>query len=505
LKIVLGNLNYLGCITARGEKMSRWIEDFENHAFQAAWQNVISSAEEISISAGASEPNLKECARLRKVVKYIDKLLECSDPELIPKGVWDKFTGESTNIKNQIEQFNQNENFGHLTNANASLDNLLAYICPFVRNGKVAAQTAGRAFKTYSNTITEQLEKFESTANKALEETVEASESADAILLQMKDQKDEFNKLKQELLVGNEEEPSLKKRMETLEEETKIRHRSVIDFFEKLTKGGEEESAITFQIDEAKTKALENAQKAEVALEDSQKVIEKLSDFHEKVFGKENEEGETVGGLKSELDARNRALTDFQKRQEIKYATLIGEIESLLPGATSAGLAAAYKDLKDSYNSPIEKSSLMFYGSLMGLLIVGLMLVADKIGWFYIDFVEIDEPLKLLNNFLFKLPLTIPLVWFAVFASKRRSQNMRLQQEYAHKEALAKSYHGYKKQIEGLGNDKDDILLKQLLQAAIESVSFNASVTLDGKHEDRIPLFDDSDSLIKLIKASSGN
>ena len=79
---------------------------------------------------------------------------------------------------------------------------------------------------------------------------------------------------------------------------------------------------------------------------------------------------------------------------------------------------------------------------------------------------------------------------------------MRLQQEYAHKEALAKSYQGFKKQIEGLGNDKDDILLKQLLQAAIEGVSFNASGTLDGKHADKVPIIDDAEGLVKVIKAA---
>ena len=482
--------------------MSRWVEGFENHAFQASWVNVKNSLEKISIPAGTTAPSLKEYARLKKVIEYIDALLESSDPELIPLSVWNNFTGQSNNVKSQIAAFNTNSNFSHLTNANNYLDNILTYISPYVRNGKVAAQTAGRAFKAYADVITKHIEKVETTAGEALTHTQQASDFAKTLLSEIEIKKDKIDKLEQELLIGAEEEPSLKNRMETLEDETKAWHSKVSEFHLKLTKGNEEESSIILQIDEAKAKALDNTEKTQLALDDSEKVIKELSSFNEEVFGKENDQGKRSGGLKSELDLRNEEIAEFQKQQETKYSTLIDEIESLLPGATSAGLATAYKNLKESYDEPIRNTTTMFYGSLIGLLIVGVILITNKVGWFYIDFIEIDEASKLLNNILVKLPITIPLVWLAVFASKRRSQNMRLQQEYAHKEALAKSYQGFKKQIEGLGNDKDDILLKQLLQAAIEGVSFNASGTLDGKHADKVPIIDDAEGLVKVIKAA---
>lgn len=485
-------------------KMSRWVEGFENHAFQASWVNVKNSLDEISIPAGTTAPNLKEYARLKKVVEYIDALLKASDPELIPLGVWNNFTGQSNNVNSQITNFNANNDFGHLTNANNYLDNLLTYISPYVRTGKMAAQTAGKAFKAYADTITRHIEKVETTAVEALTNTEQANESAQNLLSEIEVKKAEIDKLEQELLIGAEEEPSLKNRMESLENQTKAWHSKVSEFYLKLTKGNEEESSIILQIDEAKSKSLDNTEKTKQALDDSEKIIKELSSFNEEIFGKENDQGERIGGLKSEIDLRKDEISQFQEQQETKYSTLIDEIESLLPGATSAGLATAYNKLKVSYDDPIKNTTRMFYGSLIGLLIVGVVLITDKVGWFYIDFIEIDEASKLLNNILVKLPITIPLIWLAVFASKRRSQNMRLQQEYAHKEALAKSYQGFKKQIEGLGDDKDDILLKQLLQAAIEGVSFNASGTLDGKHGDKVPIIDDAEGLVKVIKASLG-
>lgn len=407
-------------------------------------------------------------------------------------------------MNTQIVNFNTNSNFAHLTNANNYIDNLLTYISPYVRNGKVAAQSAGKAFKAYADAINEHIEKVETTAGEALANTQQARDSAQTLLSEIEVKKDEIDKLEQELLIGAEEEPSLKNRMETLEGETKAWHSKVSEFYLKLTKGNEEESSIILQIDDAKAKALDNTERTQLAFDDSKKVIKELSSFNEEVFGKETEEGKRIGGLKSELDLRKEKIAEFQKQQETKYSTLIDEIESLLPGATSAGLATAYKTLKDSYDKPIKNTTNMFYGSLIGLLIVGVVLITNKVGWFYIDFIEIDKASKLLNNILVKLPITIPLVWLAVFASKRRSQNMRLQQEYAHKEALAKSYQGFKKQIEDLGNDKDEILLKQLLKAAIEGVSYNASGTLDGKHGDKVPIIDDAEGLVKVIKASLG-
>jgi hypothetical protein len=74
----------------------------------------------------------------------------------------------------------------------------------------------------------------------------------------------------------------------------------------------------------------------------------------------------------------------------------------------------------------------------------------------------------------------------ALFSSTRRSQYERLQQEYAHKEALATSYESYKKQLQDLKGDSD-ALQRELISKAIEAVAYNASITLDGKHQEKLP------------------
>jgi hypothetical protein len=56
-----------------------------------------------------------------------------------------------------------------------------------------------------------------------------------------------------------------------------------------------------------------------------------------------------------------------------------------------------------------------------------------------------------------KLPIYLPVVWLAYYSSKRRGEAQRLKQEYAHKESLAKSYMGYKDQLEELDDENGEM------------------------------------------------
>ena len=106
---------------------------------------------------------------------------------------------------------------------------------------------------------------------------------------------------------------------------------------------------------------------------------------------------------------------------------------------------------------------------------------------FSIDFVEVPEWDVILRALIYKVPFVAPVVWLAIFSSTRRSQYERLQQEYAHKEALSSSYESYKKQLQDLKGDSEE-LQRELIAKAIDCVAYNASATLDGKHGDKTPL-----------------
>lgn len=95
-----------------------------------------------------------------------------------------------------------------------------------------------------------------------------------------------------------------------------------------------------------------------------------------------------------------------------------------------------------------------------------------------------------------RLPFFIPAFWLAIFASKQQSQNKRLQQEYAYKEALTKSYDADKRELEKLPDSPDKSMLStKLLETMIDAAKYNPSETLGSKtHNDRPP------SVIDLFK-----
>lgn len=205
--------------------------------------------------------------------------------------------------------------------------------------------------------------------------------------------------------------------------------------------------------------------------------------------------------MKSEITSRQKDLDDFKTKQEDRYLALNEQIEELLPGATSAGLAAAYRAMRKSFAKPIKQYSILFYLSILILSITAFISTIDSL-WTaneVIKFVDVTDIRNLLSNFTHKLPIILPVLWLALFASKRRSEAQRLQQEYAHKEALAKSYQSFKNQIDSLGEERKEELLHKLLSAAIDAVASNASDTLDKKHGDKTPAHEGLDKTVSSL------
>ena len=99
--------------------------------------------------------------------------------------------------------------------------------------------------------------------------------------------------------------------------------------------------------------------------------------------------------------------------------------------------------------------------------------------------IRVSNLTEFLEKSLILLPIIVPVVWAALTVSKRRSEMHRLAEEYAHKEALAKSYEGFKQQIIDMDiNTK--AMLAELLEVLLKAVSLNAARTLDGKHGDKM-------------------
>lgn len=206
-------------------------------------------------------------------------------------------------------------------------------------------------------------------------------------------------------------------------------------------------------------------------------IEKKVSDFETKVFGKIPKDKES---LKFKLNDLKTQHEELHGEWEGNFETLTAKIEGLLPGATSAGLAKSYFEQKNSYKWPNIIWSAIFTLTMIGMVYYAVKTVSES-----------SDIGNAFMNILSRAPFFIPTIWLALFASKQQSQNRRLEQEYAYKESLAKSYDGYKREIENLpASEEKEEIMEKLVRTMIDTAGFNPSSTLDKQsHNDKPPLF----------------
>jgi hypothetical protein len=188
---------------------------------------------------------------------------------------------------------------------------------------------------------------------------------------------------------------------------------------------------------EAKTKSqdqLEQCANAKVEAEAAAALLKGLSD-----------KAQTVEKRIADYEAR---LGELENQSKEQLKTIVG----LLPGATSAGLAAAFDERRKSFLSPTKKWQWLFVGSVI-LLVV---LAGSGMYHLYEDgrVLGYDELLRL---WLGRAPVAAALVWLAIHASRESALAKRLEEDYGYKAAVAASFQGFQMQMaeieERAGND----------------------------------------------------
>lgn len=221
-------------------------------------------------------------------------------------------------------------------------------------------------------------------------------------------------------------------------------------------------------------------------------IKDSIEDYSEELFGKENEEGEPIPGIQDKINSQISRLNQLHKDNKEKQESLFDEIEQLLKGASTVALAKSFKDHKDSFNIANYIWMGLFVLSIMSMMIVSIY-IFDKANF------EIKD---MWRGTIGNLPFIGGAIWIAIYSSKQRSQNKRLQQEYAYKEDVAKIYYGLKKEIEEL--DDSDLgrqLNKKILDIIVDVVSLNPSETLESNsHNDKGPVLEALNNLTSIVK-----
>lgn len=160
---------------------------------------------------------------------------------------------------------------------------------------------------------------------------------------------------------------------------------------------------------------------------------------------------EQTKSLAAKADTIEKRVVDYEKyvaELQKQCSEHLQTIETLLRGATSAGLAHSFDQRRQSFLKPHGRWQLLFVGSVV--LIVGLT-VSGLLHIYQSNAVpSYDELFRL---WLARLPIAGALVWLALHASHEAALAKRLEEDYGYKSAIASCFEGFRKQMAEIGTD----------------------------------------------------
>lgn len=168
--------------------------------------------------------------------------------------------------------------------------------------------------------------------------------------------------------------------------------------------------------------------------------------------------------------------------------TLHKKIEGLLPNATSAGLASAFRNQQARFDRPQKLWLGTFVASLVVLCIVGAKGIGNLV--FGSDVGQPETWDAIMRHFVSRLPLVIPLVWLAIYAGRNYTIALRLQEEYAFKEALSTAFEGYKREMANIADSDpaNPSALGVLCRNILGVLDQRSGRIYEGTHDDVTPI-----------------
>lgn len=467
--------------------MSQALEVYQNHQFHKTWQSFKDEFNKGYIPEQINDPvRLENYDIINKKIEFIDNWLSLVDPEL---GMTNNHLNTAHNFINTAKSHIINEQ-GYASrndtrNAISNLNNCIFKVSECV---DTIIKLPIAIPKVTSNSITRMLNSYRDTIQQALVEINLEKTKKDA---------SDIKNYKQELI---DNENSISKTIDN-------KYKKINHFYNELLVDEQNKISTKQQVVNGKNEILEHIKQIKEQHSEFNTKLDEFKNYYVQIFGSYNDETKTrEGGLRQEIENKIQELDEFKKTQEQELATIKEqhdntykairkEVESHRDILAAAGLAEAYSEEREKYPKLVKYWNRVFLFSLLYLPLIYAAIMLLSLEKNPNEFFSINNAI---SSLLRSIPLTLPYIWFAIYANKRRNEYHRLEQEYAHKAILAKSYLSYKKQIENLQTD-DPELLKKLMGSTIDSISYNPSQTLDKKHGDST-LLDEILNSLKEIK-----
>jgi hypothetical protein len=251
------------------------------------------------------------------------------------------------------------------------------------------------------------------------------------VIEKIKEQSEKINKLYLDIFKKNDEGQSKYNLIEKYFTDIEQAHKKIIRGY--IKEEDEEEIHIKSYLDEIKEKK------------------DSLTLFYNKIFGDNDNEG-----LEKELDKRLKKLREIE--EEAKAVIDLSSDAGLASGFTQRGKEAR----KNKYIS-------------LAVFVLALILLGT-FNFNTIDFNKLHE--ITFQSIMIRLVINMPFIWIAIVSNINLNKYARLEEEYAHKESLAKSFERYKEQIEELDNERSKELMTTLLKTNLEAFEKNPAETM---------------------------
>lgn len=265
---------------------------------------------------------------------------------------------------------------------------------------------------------------------------------------------------------------------------------------------------------DAASKAIDESQEAtshtQTSAETLYSTIEALSsDANEKVKlieGIQAESNSHFVEIKRTLEAAQTSETELgtvlehlQKSDEISISheariakltveleELLVRVDHLLPGATSASLASSFSKQKVRFAAPQKRWLITFISCIAGLVVVALPSFLAALGFTIPGHAATSTSPEILRSFLLRMPIVIPLVWLAIYAGRNYMLSLRLEEEYAYKEAISTAFEGYKRELTNIppGDATNPPPLIKLCANILAAIAERPGKIYEGKHHD---------------------
>lgn len=171
-------------------------------------------------------------------------------------------------------------------------------------------------------------------------------------------------------------------------------------------------------------------------------------------------------------------IAKFEEQRE-SIAALVEQSEEMLKGATVAGLAGRFEQIRNDLTGELISARRTFYLGIAFLFVssvplmafVFLPILAPLLEHSIPGIVDVAKPYganssvsgwQYLGQVLARFIILLPAAWFVSFTAIRHSSLFRLREHYSYKYSMAVSVEGFKKQAKGYENEIAALVLEQL-------------------------------------------